>query len=102
MSQNNRGCRNALKLRAFVGGIAAGLIVAGEILVPSAGMAASTDPPYALVTAVPPPGGDLITSFDISFVNPTNVVAGRRKYYIANRTSKAIIVVDTVSNTVVN
>ncbi|MFL5086383.1 MAG: YncE family protein [Xanthobacteraceae bacterium] len=100
MSRNNRIHRK--ELGRFSAIMTAALVMAGQTLVPGTGMAASTDPPYALVAAVAPPPGDQITSFDISFVDPTNVVAGRRKYYLANRTSKAIIVVDTVTNTVVN
>ena len=52
--------------------------------------------PYALVAAIPPPAGDKITSFDISWVD-----AVHHRYYIANRTSKAVIVVDTTTNLVV-
>ncbi|MFL6974102.1 MAG: FG-GAP-like repeat-containing protein [Xanthobacteraceae bacterium] len=100
MSRNNRIHRK--ELGRFSAIMTAALVMAGQIFVPGTGMAAATDPPYALVAAIAPPSGDQITSFDISFVDPTNVVAGRRKYYLANRTSKAIIVVDTVTNTVVN
>jgi hypothetical protein len=52
--------------------------------------------PYVLSAAIAPPAGDKITSFDISWVDPV-----RHRYYLANRTSKAIIVVDTTTNTVV-
>jgi hypothetical protein len=48
------------------------------------------------VGAIAPPAGDKITSFDISWVD-----AVHHRYYIANRTSKATIVVDTRTNTVV-
>jgi hypothetical protein len=53
-------------------------------------------PPYQLSAAIAPLPGAKITSFDISWVDPV-----RKKYYLANRTSKAIIVVDTTSNMVV-
>jgi hypothetical protein len=46
--------------------------------------------------AITPLGGDVITSFDISFVDPV-----LNRYYLANRTSKAIIVVDTTTNKIV-
>jgi hypothetical protein len=63
--------------------------------------------PYALVGAIappagagfglmPPPAGDKITSFDISWVD-----AARHRYYLANRTGKAAIVVDTATNKIV-
>jgi len=52
--------------------------------------------PYVLSAAIAPPAGDKITSFDISWVD-----AVHHKYYLANRTSKAIIVVDTQTNTIV-
>jgi hypothetical protein len=53
-------------------------------------------PPYQLSAAIAPPAGAKITSFDISWVDPV-----RKRYYLANRTSKSVIVVDTTSNTVV-
>src|ERR1700686_3009210 len=52
--------------------------------------------PYVLSAAIAAPAGDKITSFDISWVD-----AVHHKYYIANRTSKAVIVVDTQTNTIV-
>src|SRR5262245_11672219 len=51
---------------------------------------------YALVGAIAPPAGDKITSFDISWVDPV-----RKRYYLANRTSKAVIVIDTTTNQIV-
>jgi hypothetical protein len=51
-------------------------------------------PPYVLSAAIAPPAGVKITSFDISWVDPV-----RKRYYLANRTGKDIIVVDTTSNT---
>jgi hypothetical protein len=53
--------------------------------------------PYVLTAAIAPPAGVKITSFDISWVDPV-----RKRYYLANRTGKDIIVVDTTSNTVVS
>ena len=53
-------------------------------------------PPYQLSAAIAPPAGAKITSFDISFVDPV-----RRRYYLANRTSKSVIVVNTDTNAVV-
>jgi hypothetical protein len=52
--------------------------------------------PYVLAGAIAPPAGDKITSFDISWVDPV-----RHRYYLASRTSKAVIVVDTTTNKVV-
>src|SRR3954463_6979094 len=54
------------------------------------------DPPYVLSSAISLPGGDKITSFDISFVDPVLM-----RYYLANRTSFAAIGVDTTTNKVV-
>src|SRR5215469_14363853 len=52
--------------------------------------------PYSLVGAIRPFLGDTITSFDISFVDPV-----RKRYFLANRTAKDIIVVDTATNLLV-
>jgi hypothetical protein len=100
MCKHHEPLGKELKLGRLAAALPAAFILGAIVAGPA--VAAATDPPYALVAAVAPPPGDQITSFDISFVDPTNVVAGRRKYYLANRTSKAIIVVDTVTNTVVN
>ena len=51
---------------------------------------------YVLAGAIAPPAGEKITSFDISWVDPV-----RKRYYLANRTSKAVIVVDTTTNQIV-
>src|SRR5262249_9147631 len=51
---------------------------------------------YQLTGAITLPGGDKITSFDISFFDPV-----LNRYFLANRTSKAIIVVDVTSNQVI-
>ena len=56
----------------------------------------AAEPPYVLSGVITLPGGDVITSFDISFVDPV-----LNRYVLANRTSKAIIVVDTTTNQVV-
>ena len=57
----------------------------------------SLDPiSYVLTGAITLPGGDKITSFDISFFDPV-----LNRYFLANRTSKAIIVVDPSTNQVV-
>jgi len=58
--------------------------------------AAAATPPYVLTGSVSLPGGDKITSFDISFVNPV-----LNRYFLANRTSKALIGIDTTTNAVV-
>ncbi|MFL5040965.1 MAG: hypothetical protein ACJ8D0_14255, partial [Xanthobacteraceae bacterium] len=68
MSRNNRIHRK--ELGRFSAIMTAALVMAGQTLVPGTGMAASTDPPYALVAAVAPPPGDQSTSFDISFGDP--------------------------------
>jgi hypothetical protein len=52
--------------------------------------------PYSLVGAIRPFLGDKITSFDISWVDPV-----RKRYYLANRTSQDLIVVDTTTNQIV-
>src|SRR5262249_21395616 len=54
--------------------------------------AAAATPPYVLTGSVSLPGGDKITSFDISFVNPV-----LNRYFLANRTSKALIGIDTTT-----
>ena len=51
------------------------------------------DPGYILSGAIAPPPGDKITSFDISWVDPV-----LQRYYIASRTSKAAIAVNTLNN----
>src|SRR5262245_898269 len=58
------------------------------------GAPALADEQYTPTQVVPVPGG--LTSFDISFVDPT---AG--KYVLADRTNKAIDVVDTNSKALV-
>jgi hypothetical protein len=45
-------------------------------------------------TAIPPPAGKSIISFDISFVDPTIGL-----YFLADRTNKSITVIDTATNT---
>src|SRR5215469_4174430 len=58
---------------------------------------ASGDEIFTPKAAISLPGGQVLTSFDISFVDP---VLGQ--YFLADRTNKAIDVVDTKTNTVVN
>jgi hypothetical protein len=59
------------------------------------GPAALADEIYSARTQVTLPGGDKITSFDISYVDP---VIGL--YLLSDRTNKAIDVIDTTTNTV--
>src|SRR5262245_37362966 len=68
---------------------------ATALLAPAPGFSADTVS-YVLTGAITLPGGDKITSFDISFFDPV-----LSRYFLANRTSKAIIVVDVTSNQVV-
>jgi FG-GAP-like repeat len=82
----------ALKLGFCLAVFAPALVAFGQS--PTPFFVATT--PYVLSAAIAPPAGDKITSFDISWVD-----AVRHKYYFANRTSKAVIVVDTQTNTVV-
>jgi hypothetical protein len=60
-----------------------------------AGTAASADEIFSARTAITLPGGEKVTSFDISFVDP---VIGL--YLLADRTNKTVDVVDTTTNTV--
>lgn len=56
--------------------------------------AALADEVFAPITAITLPKGQLITSFDISFVDPVI-----ETYFLADRTNKAIDVIDTRTNT---
>lgn len=58
---------------------------------------AAADEAFKPTTAISLPGGQKITSFDISYVDP---VIGL--YVLADRTNKAVDAVDTGSNTVIN
>jgi len=59
------------------------------------GPADSADETYSARTAITLPGGQKVTSFDISFVDP---VIGL--YLLADRTNRTVHVIDTTSNTV--
>src|SRR4051794_18708627 len=86
-------------LGCFSAACAAALFAAPTSLADPAGPSATPgafDPPYVLSSAISLPGGDKITSFDISFVDPVLM-----RYYLANRTSLAAIGVDTTTNKVV-
>jgi hypothetical protein len=61
----------------------------------STAASASADEIFTARTAVSLPGGQKVTSFDISFVDP---VIGL--YLLADRTNKAVDVIDTTTNTV--
>lgn len=75
-------------------GISFGAWLAAVALILLSG-AASADELYSARAAVTLPGAQKITSFDISFVDP---VIGL--YLLADRTNKAVNVVDTTTNTV--
>src|SRR5262249_42694354 len=85
--------RRGLSLLGACAAICAGALAASAQSAPPPFV---NTPPYQLSAAIAPPAGAKITSFDISWVDPV-----RKRYYVANRTSKAIIVVDTTTNTVV-
>ncbi len=85
------GGRNLRLLGCFAAALATALAAPAQ-----SSSADSGDPPYVLSGAITALGGDVITSFDISFVDPV-----LHRYYLANRTSKAVIVVDTTTNQVV-
>jgi hypothetical protein len=91
-------CGRGVKLLGcFSAAFATASVALGQTPTPSSTpLAGAFDPPYVLTGAIALPGGDKITSFDISFVDP---VTGR--YYLANRTSFALIAVDTSTNKVV-
>jgi hypothetical protein len=68
-------------------------LMAGAVLL-FTGSIASADDVFTARTQVSLPGGAKITSFDISFVDP---VIGL--YLLADRTNKAVDVIDTTTNT---
>jgi hypothetical protein len=76
--------KNCLRLAA---GAALGLLLAGNAL---------ADEVYAPSAAITLPNGQLLTAFDISFDDPV-----LETYFLADRTNKAIDVVDTRTNTLV-
>jgi hypothetical protein len=90
-----------LRSRRLLVGCSA-VVVVIALLVGRPGSAADLEPraavnaPYVVSAAITALGGDVINSFDISFVDPV-----LNRYFLANRTSKAIIVVDTTTNQVV-
>ena len=90
MRSRSRAATRAIKLGFCLAVVAPALVASGQtpqnLVLPA----------YKLVGAISAPASEKITSFDISWVD-----AARHRYYIANRTSKAVIVVDTGSNKVV-
>ena len=56
---------------------------------------ASGDETFTATKAISLPGGQKITSFDISFVDPRI-----GNYFLADRTNKSIDIIDTSTNTV--
>src|SRR5450631_3900803 len=98
MSINLRKATNRLRVHSRAIKLGCCLAVVAPILVASGQTPSpffAITAPYQLVAAIAPPAGDKITSFDISWVD-----AVHHKYYIASRTSKAIIAVDTQTNTI--
>src|SRR5262245_24076714 len=71
-------------------------LAAGLALLLAANVRAEAPPDevFAVTTAITLPSPQNITSFDISFVDP---VIGQ--YFLADRTNKAVDVVDTATNT---
>lgn len=67
--------------------------LAPALLAPPAAMAA--DEVFPLVAAISLPGGQLIQSFDISYVDPVIGI-----YILGDRTNKSVDVIDTSTNTV--
>jgi hypothetical protein len=88
--------RNVRLLSYGAVALAAALIAAPQGSSADPIIRAAGDPPYVLTGAITALGGDVINSFDISFVDPV-----LNRYYLANRTSKAVIVVDTTTNQIV-
>jgi len=77
-------------------GVCAALCVAASAASAQSPQFTSTTP-YVLSAAIkPPPGGKITNSFDIGWVDPV-----RKRYYLANRGTKSILVVDTTTNTLV-
>lgn len=70
------------------------VLIAGAALSLARG-AASADEVFQARTQISLPGGQKITSFDISFVDPVIGV-----YILADRTNKAVDLIDTTTNTV--
>ncbi|MGA8403102.1 MAG: hypothetical protein WB697_24665 [Stellaceae bacterium] len=72
--------------------VCACLVAAASLVI---GTAASADEVFSARTAVTLPGGNKVTSFDISYVDP---VIGL--YLLADRTNKSVDVIDTTTNSV--
>jgi hypothetical protein len=70
------------------------MVAAAALLIGGNAAWAAADEIYSARTQVTLPGGQLITSFDISFVDP---VIGL--YLLADRTNKTVDVIDTTTNT---
>lgn len=71
------------------------MVAAAAMLLGGNAAWAAADEIYSARTQVTLPGGQVITSFDISFVDP---VIGL--YLLGDRTNKAVDVIDTTTNTV--
>src|SRR5437764_2690589 len=67
--------------------------LAGAALLAIAGPAVAQNLNFAPTTQITLPGGQQLISFDISFVDPT-----LNLYFLADRTNKAVDVVDTNTN----
>src|SRR5713226_9744133 len=65
------------------------------VLLLSTGAATAADEVFKVTTAITLPNGQVVRSFDISFVDPVI-----RLYLLADRTNKAVDVIDTGTNTV--
>src|SRR5271156_3720788 len=89
VEQGCDGRRNMLRkpFWSIAVGTAAGLMLAGN--------AASADETFSARSQISLPMGQSVTSFDISFVDPVIGV-----YLLADRTNKAVDLIDTTSNTV--
>jgi hypothetical protein len=87
MPEHHTGLKNFVRLAVLAAG--------ANLLVASTATYASADEIFSARTQITLPGGQKITSFDISFVDP---VLGL--YLLADRTNKAVDVIDTTTNTV--
>jgi hypothetical protein len=87
------GSRTAIPRRASLAGSLAGVLALGAVVVADTTAANATET-LALKTVVSMPAGGKITSFDISFVDPT---AGY--YVLGDRTNKGVDVISTTTNT---
>jgi hypothetical protein len=87
MPERSAGVKNFIRFSVLAAG--------ANLLVASAATSASADEMFTARTQISLPGGQKVTSFDISFVDP---VIGL--YLLADRTNKAADVIDTTTNTV--